>query len=371
MSKNPLVMIQDYGQSIWLDDLRRKMIQSGELQRLIDEDGIRGITSNPAIFEKAITGSPEYDEDIRALAGQGKSVEDIYQALTVKDVQMAADGFRPLYDKSDGLHGYVSLEVNPHLAHDSSATIAEAHRLWQALDRPNVMIKVPATKEGLISIEELIGAGLNINVTLLFALPRYRQVIKAYIRGLHARADAGGALAPIASVASFFLSRIDVLIDPMLRKKRREQGPDADLAKRIYGQVAIACAKQATRIAEELFSGDDFAALRKQGARPQRLLWASTSTKEDEFSDIKYVEALIGPDTINTLPRETLEAYRDHGRPERRLGQDMDDAAQVLDDLARLDLVLGELTEQLEQEGVEKFNKPYDKLLVALEKTVG
>ncbi len=370
MSNNPLLKLQEYGQSIWLDDLRRKMIQSGELQRLIDEDGIRGVTSNPAIFEKAITGNPEYEKDIRALAAQGKSIEDIYQALTVKDVQMAADIFRPLYDRTDGMHGYVSLEVNPHLAHDSAATIAEAHRLWEALARPNVMIKVPATKEGLVCIEELIGAGLNINVTLLFALPRYREVVRAYIRGLQARADAKGSLANIASVASFFLSRIDVLIDPLLRKKRREQGADADIAKRIYGQVAIACAKQATRIAEELFGGEDFAALQAQGARPQRLLWASTSTKEDEFSDIKYVEALIGQDTINTLPRETLEAYRDHGRPEQRLGQNMDEAAQVLGELAQLELVLDDLTEQLEQEGVEKFNKPYDKLLAALQKTV-
>ena len=257
MSNNPLRTIQDYGQSIWLDDLRREMVQSGELQRLIDEDGIRGVTSNPAIFEKAITGSPEYDEDIQALAGQGKSIEDIYQALTVKDVQMAADVFRPLYDQSGGQHGYVSLEVNPHLAHDSGATIAEAHRLWEALARPNVMIKVPATREGLICIEELIGAGINVNVTLLFALPRYRQVVEAYIRGLQARADAGKPLAGIASVASFFLSRIDVLIDPILRKKRREQGPDTDIVKRIYGQVAISCAKQATRIAEKVHGGDE------------------------------------------------------------------------------------------------------------------
>lgn len=371
MSKNPLRTIQDYGQSIWLDDLHRKMIQSGELQRLIDEDGLRGVTSNPAIFEKAITGNPEYDEDIQSLAGQGKSIEDIYQALTVKDVQLAADVFRPLYDSSDGLHGFVSLEVNPHLADDSAATIAEAHRLWDALDRPNVMIKVPATREGVVAVEELIGAGLNINVTLIFGLPRYREVGKAYIRGLQARADAGGALAGIASVASFFLSRIDVLINPLLQKKIDEQEPGADIARRIYGQVAIASARQATRIAEELFSGEDFADLRAQGARPQRLLWASTSTKEDEFSDIKYVEALIGPDTVNTLPRETLDAYRDHGAPERRLDQEMDKAAQVREELAQLDLALDELTEQLEREGVEKFNKPYDKLMESLRKTVG
>ena len=360
--------IQDYGQSIWMDDLRRNMIISGELQRLIDEDGIRGVTSNPAIFKKAISGSPEYAEDIRRLVEQGKPVEEIYQVLTVKDVQLAADRFRPLYDQSGGLHGYVSLEVNPHLANDSDGTLAEAHRLWEALARPNVMIKVPATREGLICIEQLIGAGLNVNVTLLFGLPRYREVIEAYIRGLEIRAADDGSLVGIASVASFFLSRIDVLVDPMLQKIIRQQLPGAKVAERIYGQVAIASAKRATLIAEELFTTERFAKLRARGARPQRLLWASTSTKEDEFSDVKYVEALIGPDTINTLPRETLDAYRDHGQPEQRLGQDMDKAAQILEDLAALDIVLDDLTAQLEQEGIDKFVKPYDSLIETLKK---
>jgi transaldolase len=369
MKKNPLYTIQDFDQSIWQDDIGRKMILSGELKRLIEQDGIRGVTSNPSIFEKAIAESHDYDEDIRALALQGQSAEKIYQALTVKDVQMAADLFRPLFDRSNGRHGFVSLEVNPHLARDVDGTIAEACRLWKALDRPNVMIKVPATEQGLICIRQLISEGLNINVTLLFGLPRYREVADAYIGGLEARAAAHKPLDPIASVASFFLSRIDVWIDPML-KKIMEQQPDAGTAKRIYGQVAIASAKGAYRIYKEIFEGDRFGKLTPKGARPQRVLWASTGTKEPEFSDIKYVEALIGPDTVNTLPRETLDAYRDHGRPARRLDQDMEKAGEVLESLFKLGIDLDQVTQGLEEQGIEKFVKPYDSLLEKLEKSL-
>ncbi len=370
MQKNPLLIIQDFDQSIWQDDLRRNMILSGELKQLIEEDGIRGVTSNPAIFEKSIAGSPEYKEDITKLAHQGKSIEDIYQSLTVKDVQMAADQFRPLFDRSDGRNGFVSLEVNPHLAHDIEGTLKEARRLWEALSRPNVMIKVPATEEGLICIEQLIGEGINVNVTLLFGLPRYREVAYAYIRGLENRAAGNAPLGRIASVASFFLSRIDVLIDPRLKKIKEDQSPGADIAARIYGQIAIASAKGAYLIYKEIFESDRFGVLVEKGARPQRLLWASTSTKEEEFSDIKYVEALIGPGTINTLPRETINAYRDHGKPEQRLTQNMEDAVQVLGSLTDLDISIDQLTQELESEGVDKFIKPYDSLMATLKKAV-
>ncbi len=371
MQKNPLLTLKDFHQSIWQDDLRREMILSGELQRLIEQDGICGITSNPAIFQKAIAGSPEYEEDIRALALQGKSVNEVYQNLTVKDVQMAADLFLPLYESSEAGHGFVSLEVNPHLAHDIEGTMTEAHRLWEALARPNVMIKVPATKAGLICIERLIAEGLNINVTLLFGLPRYRDVAEAYVRGLEKRAAGGASLNHIASVASFFLSRIDVWLDPLLKKREKDRSPGADIAARIYGEVAVASAKCAYLIYKEIFEGDRFAALRAKGARPQRLLWASTSTKEPEFSDIKYVEALIGPDTVNTLPRETIDAYRDHGRPEERLARDTGHAQQVLEDLSRLDISLDQVTQSLEDQGIDKFVQPYDSLLKTLQKSMG
>ncbi len=370
MTKNPLLTIQDFDQSIWQDDLRRNMIQSGELERLIEEDGIRGVTSNPAIFEKAIAGNPEYQEDITQLAQQGKSIEEIYEFLTVKDVQMAADKFRPLYDRSGGRHGFVSLEVNPHLAYDIEGTLSEARRLWQALSRPNVMIKVPATKEGLICIEQLIGEGLNINVTLLFGLPRYREVAYAYIRGLESRAGGKAPLNHIASVASFFLSRIDVLINPMLKKIEQDQVPGTDIPARIYGQVAIASAKSAYLIYREIFESDRFNVLIEKGARPQRLLWASTSTKEEGFSDVKYVEALIGPNTVNTLPRETIDAYRDHGQPKQRLTQNMEEAVQVLGSLINLDISIDQLTQELEKQGVDKFIKPYDSLMGTLKKVV-
>ncbi len=370
MQKNPLLTIQDFGQSIWQDDLRRNMILSGELKRLIEEDGIRGVTSNPAIFEKAIAGSPEYQEDINKFAQQGKSIEEIYQFLTVKDVQMAADQFRPLFDRSDGRHGFVSLEVNPHLAYDIEGTLSEARRLWETLSRPNVMIKVPATKEGLICIEQLIGEGLNINVTLLFGLPRYREVADAYIRGLETRAAGNAPLNRIASVASFFLSRIDVLIDPMLKKIEREQLPGADIAARIYGQIAIASAKNAYLIFKEIFESDRFGALIEKGGRPQRLLWASTSTKEEGFSDVKYVEALIGPSTVNTLPRNTIDAYRDHGQPAQRLTENTEEAVQVLESLTKLDISIDQLTQELEKQGVDKFIKPYDSLMATLKEAI-
>jgi transaldolase/glucose-6-phosphate isomerase len=368
MRDNPLLKLQSFGQSIWLDYLRRGMIDSGEMERLIREDGLRGNTSNPSIFQKSIVGSHDYDGAIRALALEGKSVDEIYQALTVEDVRRTADLYRELYDASDGRHGFVSLEVNPHLARDTEGTMKEARRLWKAVDRPNVFIKVPATKEGLPAIRRLIAEGINVNVTLLFGLPRYREVAESYIAGIEDRIERGEPVDRIASVASFFLSRIDVLVDPVLEKILDAGGPRSETAAELRGRVAVASAKIAYRTYKEVFKGDRFGKLAATGVRAQRVLWASTSTKNPAYSDVKYVEALIGPETINTVPTETLNAYRDHGDPAPRLEEGADAAAGVLDRLADLDVDIDKVTQQLEDEGIEKFNGPYDSLLETLKK---
>jgi transaldolase len=367
MKENPLVKLGTFGQSIWLDYIRRQMIDSGELKKFVDEDGLKGVTSNPSIFEKAIAGSNDYDADIRKMAQAGKSIQEIYQTLTVADVGQGADVFRSVHDRVDGKDGFVSLEVNPHLAHDTQGTIAEARRLWQALNRPNVLIKVPATKEGLPAIQELISEGINVNVTLLFGLPRYQEVAEAYISGLEARAAQGQPMNRLASVASFFLSRIDVLLDPKLEKMAAAGGSQATGAKELVGQIAIASAKIAYTIYQEIFESERFKKLASQGARPQRLLWASTSTKNPAYPDLKYVEPLIGPETVNTLPLETLEAYRDHGNPASRLTEGVARAASFLQRLPELGLDLNQATQQLEDEGVDKFNKPFDSLMKTLE----
>ena len=370
MNANPLKTLGIFGQSIWLDYIRRDLITSGQLRRLIEEDGLRGMTSNPSIFEKAIAGSHEYDEDIRTMAREGKGVKTIYEILSQRDVQSAADEFRSVYDKTDGNDGYVSLEVNPHLAHDTKGTVEEAHRLWKMLARPNVFIKVPATSEGLPAIQELISEGINVNVTLLFGLPRYRQVADAYLAGLAARAAHGKPVNHVASVASFFVSRIDGLIDPLLEKVIVQGGKEADLAKKVRGQVAIASAKMAYHIYKEMFWSGRFKELAVQGARVQRLLWASTSTKNPDESDVKYVEALIGPDTVNTVPLTTLDAYRNHGDPKARLEHDVEEAHLVLERLPELGINIDHVTRQLEDDGVEKFNKPFDQLLQTLGKSL-
>lgn len=368
MKKNPLLKLQSFGQSIWLDFIRRSLMTSGELQRMISEDGLRGMTSNPAIFEKAIDESHDYDEAIRALVQAGRSVADIYEALTVEDVGQAADQFRALYEETGGGDGYVSLEVSPRLARDTAGTVKEARRLWAALNRPNVLIKVPATQAGLPAIRQLISEGINVNVTLLFGLERYRAVAEAYIAGLEDRLAQGQPVAGVASVASFFLSRIDVLVDPLLEEKMAGKGPQAEQAKSLRGQVAIASAKVAYKIYQETFGSKRFQALAAQGAKPQRLLWASTSTKNPAYSDVKYVEALIGPDTINTIPLETFNAYKDHGNPAPRLQEGIPEAEAKLRILADLGIDLAQVTQQLEDEGVEKFVKPFDQLMATLEK---
>jgi transaldolase len=358
------------GQSIWLDYIRRDLITSGELRRLIEEDGLRGMTSNPSIFEKAIAGSQDYDEDVRVMALEGKSVKSIYEALSQRDVQSAADEFGPLYDETQGADGYVSLEVNPHLAHDTEGTVEEARRLWIALDRPNVLIKVPATVEGLPAIQQLISEGINVNVTLLFGIPRYQQVVEAYLVGLEARAAQAEPVKNVASVASFFVSRIDTLVDPLLENLMARGGEHADSARMGHGQVAIASAKVAHQIYKGVFDSDRYAKLAAKGARTQRLLWASTSTKNPEYSDVKYVEALIGRDTIDTVTVETLDEYRGHGEPKERIEQEVVKARGVLDRLPEMGINIDAVTQQLEDEGVAKFSESFDKLMETLENAV-
>ena len=368
MKNNPLKNLETLGQSIWLDYIRRDLIASGELRRLIEEDGLRGMTSNPSIFEKAIAESHIYDQDIRDMALKKKNVKMIYETLSQSDVQNAADEFRSVYEKTEGKDGYVSLEVNPHLAHDTQGTIEEARRLWAALNRPNVFIKVPATSEGLPAIQQLISEGININVTLLFGLPRYRQVAEAYIAGLEAHAAQDKPVKHIASVASFFLSRIDSLVDPLVEKFFEPTSPKTEIAKKVHGQTAIASAKLAYQIYKEIFGGNRFKKLADQGARAQRLLWASTSTKNPDYSDIKYIESLIGTDTVNTAPLETIDAYRDHGDPKSRLEQDVKEANWIMARLPELGISIDKVTGQLEDEGVKKFDEPFDKLMEALMK---
>lgn len=367
MRENPLLDIQAFGQSIWLDLIRRGMLSSGELQQLIEQDGLRGVTSNPTIFEKAIAGSHDYDHAIRALALEGKSVEKVYEALTVEDVQRTADLFRGIYDQTEGRDGFVSLEVDPHLADDTTGTIAEARRLWATLHRPNVLIKVPATREGLPAIQQLTCEGINVNVTLLFSLDRYREVAEAYIAGLEARAALGKPLERVASVASFFLSRIDVLVDSLLEKVMQAGGPKAAIAASLHGHVAIASAKAAYQMYKEIFASERFRKLAAQGGRTQRPLWASTGTKNPAYSDVKYVEALIGPETVNTVPLETLNAYRDHGNPAPRLEEAVQEAHHILARLSEAGIDLGAVTRQLEEEGVHKFIVPFDRLMTTLE----
>jgi transaldolase len=366
MKDNPLLKLEAFGQSIWMDFIQRGMIASGQLKQLVEEDGLCGVTSNPSIFEKAIAGSHDYDDAIRALVLEGKSVDQIYDALTVQDIQRATDLFRPVYDRLDGKDGFVSLEVSPRLAHDTAGTIADARRLWVAVDRPNVMIKVPGTIEGLPAIQQLIGEGINVNITLLFGLPRYRQVAEAYLAGLEILAAQGKPLESVASVASFFLSRIDVLLDPTLEKLMATDKSKAEFAKTFHGQVAIFSAKAAYQIYQEIFASERFGKLKAQGARTQRLLWASTSTKNPAYSDLKYVEALIGPETIDTIPLETLAAYRDHGKPASHLNEDGVQAADTLRRLSEAGIDLDAVTQQLEDEGVQKFVKAFDVLMNTL-----
>lgn len=365
LTENRLRHLEALGQSLWLDSIDRALLMNGELERLICDDGISGITSNPAIFEKAITQHAEYDAAIALLARRGLAAQEIYETLAIEDVRQAADLLHDIYQTSCGREhcgrdGYVSLEVSPHLAYDTEATVTEAKRLWESVARPNLMIKVPATPAGLPAIRQLIAAGINVNVTLLFGVARYREVAGSYLAGLEDRLAGGGELGHVASVASFFLSRIDTLVDSFLDKDNRAQ------AQELRGQAAIASARLAYREYQDIVGSARWQALAAHGACPQRLLWASTSTKDPAYDDVKYVEALIGPDTVNTLPPETVTAYRYHGNPEPRLEQKLDTARALPEKLAALGLDLDEVGDELERQGVQKFIEPYERLLATL-----
>jgi transaldolase/glucose-6-phosphate isomerase len=367
--QNPLLLLQKQGQSVWLDFIRRNLITSGELKRLIDQDGLRGITSNPSIFEKAITGSTDYTDLLQQLHAQNLSASEIYERIAIRDIQDAADLMRPVYQATNRRDGYVSLEVSPKLARDTQGTIAEARRLWKAVDRENVMIKVPGTPEGVPAIRQLIGEGLNINVTLLFSQEAHVRVAEAYIEGLEALRAAGKDVSTVASVASFFVSRIDSLVDSILttRVKNSSSQQESKLLNGLLGKVAIANAKQAYRRYEELFSISRWKALAARGAQTQRLLWASTSAKNPSYSDVLYVDNLIGPDTVNTMPPATVDAFRDHGHAERSIDKELPAADRVMSDLARAGISMQEVTERLLDEGIQLFDDAFTKLLAAVD----
>ena len=368
MTANPLTQLAPLGQSVWLDLIRRNMLTpGGEMQKLIEQDGVRGVTSNPAIFEKAINGSADYDDEIRSLGKQGKDAVAIYEALAIEDVGRAADFFRPLYDSTKGADGFVSLEVSPKLAQDTDGTLAEARRLWKALNRPNMMIKIPGTRAGLGAIRKALTEGININITLLFGVDRYEAVLEAYVAALEDRAKAGQPVDRLGSVASFFLSRIDTLLDPQIDKVSQAGGSKGDIARGLPGTIAVANAKVAYQKYEAVIGTERWKKLAALGARPQRLLWASTSTKNPKYSDTMYVEPLIGADTVNTMPMETVDAYRDHGKPASRIREGTADAARKLAQLGEIGISLGAATQQLEDEGVKKFIDPFEKLLASIE----
>jgi transaldolase/glucose-6-phosphate isomerase len=368
---NPLKGLLEFGQSVWLDYIRRDLITSGELKRLIDEDGLRGMTSNPAIFEKAIVGSTDYADILASLKDRHDlDAKARFEIVAIRDIQDAADLLRPVYEESRRRDGYVSLEVSPYLARDTQATIEEARRLWKSVDRPNVMIKVPGTAEGVPAFEQLIGEGININVTLLFSQEIYQQVAEGYVRGVEKFAASGGDVGRIASVASFFISRIDNLVDTELGTRAKSaQGTEEQKIKSVLGKVAIANGKLAYQRYLNIFSGAQWDKLRAKGAQTQRVLWASTSTKNPAYPDILYVQEMIGPDTVNTIPPATLDAYRDHGQPRETLTEGVDEARHVMQALADVGISIDRITDKLTDDGVRLFEEAFDKLLGAVEKS--
>jgi transaldolase len=359
---NPLVRLGELGQSPWYDYITRDLVASGELRRLIRDDGLRGMTSNPTIFEKAIAGSAAYDADIRRLSDQGRSASEIFETLAVADVRSACDEFAGLHQVTGGVDGQVSLEVSPALAQDTQATIHEAERLWRAVDRPNAMIKIPGTEAGLAAITYCVAQGISVNVTLLFSTDRYAKVIEAWLAGLEHRLEAGGSLSAVASVASFFVSRVDGKVDPLLDRA----GHDA-----LRGRIAIANACAAYRLFEWSLGQPRWQRLAQAGARPQRPLWASTSTKDPRYPDTYYVEALVAPRTVNTLPPETFAAYRDHGSPAVRIQDGMAVAPERLKALAAAGIDLAAVTRELEEDGVAKFAASYTGVLATIESKAG
>lgn len=368
--ENRLRALQVFGQSVWLDSIRRRLLRSGELGRLIEEDGLRGVTSNPAIFEKAIAGSSDYQEILEAPGARSLDAKTLYEKLAVRDIQDAADALRPVYEETSKRDGYVSLEVSPFLARDTEGTLNEARRLWQAVGRDNLMIKIPATPQGIPAVQQLISEGINVNVTLLFAQEVYEQAAEAYIAGLENLVSRGGEPRRVAGVASFFISRIDAAIDPLIAARLRATTDrrEASLLRGLTGKAAIANAKLAYRRYRDLFHGPRWQALADQGAQTQRLLWASTGTKNPGYRDVVYVEELIGPDTVNTIPPATLEAFRDHGQPRASLDEDIDSALDTMAALGQRGISMKDVADKLLDEGVQLFSDAFEKLLKAVEK---
>ena len=369
---NPVKELLNYGQSMWLDYIRRDLITSGALKKMIEDDGLRGMTSNPSIFEKAIAESSLYDDILKSLASRNDlDTTARYEQIAIRDIQGAADVLRPVYDSSKCRDGYVSLEVSPLLARKTEETIEEARRLWKAVNRENVMIKIPGTAEGLPAIRQAIGEGINVNVTLLFAQEVYEKVAEAHIGGLEDLAKRGGNLKKIGGVASFFISRIDSLVDSMINDKLKAttDAQQQTLLKGLLGKVAIANGKLTYQRYQRIFSGPRWQALAAQGAQTQRVLWASTSTKNPAYRDVMYVEELIGPDTVNTMPPATIDAFRDHGKLRNSLTEDVAGAQKVMDDLAKVGISIKEVTTKLTDDGVKLFADAFHKLLAAVEKS--
>jgi transaldolase/glucose-6-phosphate isomerase len=369
---NPLKDLLKFGQSVWLDYIRRDLLTGGELKRLIQEDGLRGMTSNPTIFEKAITGGTLYDDLLNSL----KSRTDLdakgkYEILAIRDIQDAADLMKPVYESSKRRDGYVSLEVSPYLGRDTKGSLEEARRLWKAVGRENVMIKIPGTAEGLPAIQQALSEGININITLLFAQDVYVKVAEAYIAGLEQYAKNGGDLSKMASVASFFISRIDSAVDAIIETKLKtsKDAKEQEQLKSILGKVAIANGKQTYEKYQQIFATDRWKALAAKGAQTQRVLWASTSTKNPAYRDVLYVEELIGPDTVDTIPPATLDAFRDHGKPRTSLTENIEAAHRTMETAAKVGISMKEVTDKLTDDGVRLFSEAFDKLLAAVEKS--
>jgi transaldolase / glucose-6-phosphate isomerase len=369
---NPLKDLLTFGQSVWLDYIRRDLLTSGELKRLIEEDGLRGMTSNPAIFEKAITGSTLYADLLNSLRSRTDlDAKGRYEILAIRDIQDAADFLRPVYQSSKRRDGYVSLEVSPYLARDTKGSIEEARRLWKAVGRENVMIKIPGTAEGIPAIQQAISEGININVTLLFAQDVYVKVAEAYIAGLEQFGAGGGDVSKIASVASFFISRIDSMVDAIIdgKLKASKDTSEQQQLKSVQGKVAIANGKQTYQKYQAIFGTDRWKALAAGGGQTQRVLWASTSTKNSAYRDVLYVEELIGRDTVDTIPPATLDAFREHGKPRASLTEDVASAKKTMETTAKLGISMKEVTDKLTNDGVRLFAEAFDKLLEAVEKS--
>jgi len=361
---NPLLQLKALGQSVWYDNIDRSQLVSGQFKRLLDEDGICGVTANPTIFEKSISSGHAYDEQINQLIREGKSTNEIYEALIIQDIRTVADILRPIYDSANRQDGLVSLEVSPDLAHDTEGTLSEVRRFWKMVDRPNLMIKIPGTPEGIPAVRQALTEGINVNITLIFSISTYRQVAEAFISALEARRAAGEDISHMASVASFFVSRVDTLVDKLLEDKIKATSDPAEQQhlKSLEGKAAIANARLVYQDFKKIFNTPRFAALKQAGAYVQRPLWASTSTKNPAYRDVLYAEELIGPDTVDTMPLETIENFRDHGRVRLSIEDNLEEAHQVLDDLEKIGIHYDQVTKQLQDEGVEKFADSFHKL---------